>query len=125
MKKKIEVVIQCKKGTRVSGESIRKEILGAVETVECVRYATLRVTPVPESRPERLSEAQGMINEAVEEIRNIYDELQDWIDGMPESFQGGEKSAELEDAVDQLQSVVDEVETATSEIDSISIPGMF
>ena len=125
MKKKIDVVIQCKKGTRVTSESLRKEVLEAVNAVERVRFASFRVTPIAESRPERLGEAHAMINEGIEEIRNIYDELQDWLDGMPDSFQGGEKAAELEDTVDQLQSVVDEVETATSEIDSISIPGMY
>lgn len=75
------------------------------------------------SRADRLSEAESMVEDAKSIVEELKDEMEQWRDSIPENLQGGGKYAEVEECEDALESIVSEMENL--DFSSVSFPGMF
>ena len=87
---------------------------------ENVTVATSLYDP-PESRQDRLTEAQGWVNDAVERVGELKTELEDWKDNLDGKFE--DKASELEDAISNLEALEGELQAAN--FDNIEFPGAF
>jgi len=76
-----------------------------------------------QSRPDRLAEAESMMQDAIGIVQELQQEMQDWYDNMPENLQGGGKGDEVQEAADNLQQLNNDLESI--DFSSISFPGMF
>lgn len=77
----------------------------------------------PESRADRLSEAEGKVQDAMSEVECLKDELQEWYDNLPENFQQGDKGSQLEYAISNLDSLYSDLENA--DFGNVEFPSMF
>ena len=74
------------------------------------QYEVLEDTPtIEEYRQSKertfVTDAQGLVDNAFDDIDNLKDELQEWFDNLPESFQSGDKGDQIQEAVDTLDSI--------------------
>ena len=75
-----------------------------------------------ESRADRLSEAEGLADDARQLVEELQDEMEQWYDSIPENLQQGSKAQEVEEARDALDSLKGELEGLSWDV---SFPGMF
>jgi flagellar biosynthesis chaperone FliJ len=76
-----------------------------------------------ESRADRLSEAENMVQSAAEIVEELKGELEDWVGNLPENLQNGDKADQLNSAIDALDTLHDELENA--DFSSVEFPGMY
>jgi predicted RNase H-like nuclease (RuvC/YqgF family) len=95
-----------------------------VHTVEKVKTA--------ESRADRLSEASGNLESAIEDAKTIVeelrDEMQNWYDSIPENLQQGDKANEVQESIDALENVsseLDNLDASNCGFDDVNFPSMY
>lgn len=81
-----------------------------------------KIVPVS-SRADRLSEAEGQVQDAKQTVEDLRDELQTWFDNLHENFQSGQKGMELEEAISALDDLAGELDNIS--FDGVTFPGMF
>ena len=100
--------------------TIRKQVLAAFgqdisAQVEKIERAT--------SRNERLSDAEGFVEDAKNTVIELKEEMEEWLSNMPESLKGGFKADEVQEAIDSLETLEQELDDVDFGI--VSFPGMF
>jgi len=95
-----------------------------VHTVEKIKTA--------ESRANRLAEASGNLESAIEDakscVEELKDEMQNWYDSIPENLQQGDKANEVQetiDALDNVSSELDNLDASSCGFDDVNFPSMF
>lgn len=110
-------------------DSARERQLANLRTIICGRapYLPKEVTVAtsvyepPESRADRLAEAESMVGDAKNQVEDLRGELESWRDNLPEQFET--KREELDEAISGLE----EIESSLDEVDfsSVSFPSAF
>lgn len=77
---------------------------------------------VPESRADRLGEAEGHVEDAKSTVEELRDELQSWRDNLPENLQNGEKASQLDEAISALEDIQSNLEQV--DFGGVEFPGM-
>ena len=77
----------------------------------------------PESRADRLSEAGGLVQQAMDIVEELKDEMEQWYESIPENLQDGDKASKVEQSRDNLDSLHSELEAL--DFDSVNFPRMF
>lgn len=111
----------------VSGKGIRADSINSlIENVIKIKYpqATVIVTrkEPADSRSDRFTDAQGLVDDAHTEFESLRDELQEWRDNMPENLQDGEKANQLDDVISELDDVISSCEEVTDA--GVEFPGV-
>lgn len=110
---KYRIVLTVEAANINSVESKLKQLFGEA-TVQKMKKLDL-----PNTRQERLDAAQGLVEDAKNEVEELQGELQDWYDNLPESFQSGDQGEALQEAIDGLG----EIETSLEDIDFSGFSG--
>jgi hypothetical protein len=85
-------------------------------------YSVEKVT-TPESRAERLREAEGLFGEAQSIVEDLQSEMEAWRESVPENLQNSIKAAEVDEAIGQLEQLHNEIEAI--DFSSVCFPRMF
>lgn len=85
-------------------------------------HTTEKLT-TPESRADRLSEAENEFENAKSVVIELRDEMQNWFDSIPENLQNGSKADEVQEAIDALETLEGEMDCI--DFSSVSFPSMF
>ena len=106
----------------VTGRNI-KSVTKTAQTAFGKAVLSVEKVQIPNSRSERLAEAQGLMEQAQGIVQDLHDEIESWKDGLPENLQGSSKADELEEccsALDEITSGLDNID-----FDSVQFPGMY
>ena len=104
--------------------AVEKKLQAAFgEDGEEVPIHSIEKVDTPSSRAERLSEAQGLVSEAMEIVSALRDEMEQWYDSIPENLQEGNKALEVQEAQDALDAIHSDLEAI--DFDGVSFPGMY
>lgn len=98
-----------------SVESKLKQLFGEA-TVQGMRKVDL-----PNSRSQRLNDAEQKVAAAKEEIEELRTELETWHDSLPDSFRDGDQGESMQEAMDRLQEIYDELEAV--DFNGVEFPG--
>ena len=85
--------------------------------------ASVEKVEVPESRADRLGEAEGNVEDAKSTVEELRDELQSWRDNLPENLQNGEKASQLDEAISALEDIQSNLDQV--DFSSVEFPSMF
>jgi len=102
-------------------ESVEKKLRQAFG--EEVPTHSVEKVKTPESRADRLSQAESSCDDARSIVEELRDELQNWLDSMPENLQSGQKAGEIQEAIDALELLQSDLENL--DFGSVSFPGMY
>lgn len=70
-------------------------------------------------RRNKLSEAIGHLDIALQVISDVRDDEQEALDNMPENLQSSDRYAEMECAVDTMEEAIDELENISDRLGGI------
>ncbi len=101
-------------------ESIEKKLKLAFG--DDANMATIEKVKTAESRADRLSEAEGMVDDARQIVEDLKDEMEQWRDSIPENLQGGDKYSQVDDACNALEEIQSNLEQSDW---GVEFPGMF
>jgi len=124
-KSNLTITVQFAKGTKIGSENLHRTLRELLNRHPRVVNASVSLVPVPNSRSERLSDAEGRIASACEDVRGVGEELREWFDNLPEGLQGADKGDALQTAADELESIADEASDVASRISDVEVPGMY
>lgn len=94
-------------------EALRKKYPG-------IEISATRKEPA-ESRADRFSDAQSLIEDAKSTAEELKGELEEWKGNLPENF--SDKHSSLDDAISSLDEFIDACDTATGV--EVTFPGMY
>ena len=77
----------------------------------------------PESRADRLSEAESMADDARAIVEELKGEMEEWHESIPENLQNGDKANEVQEAIDALEELQSNLENCS--FGDVNFPGMF
>jgi uncharacterized phage infection (PIP) family protein YhgE len=75
-----------------------------------------------QSRADRLSDAESMVEDARSIVEELKDEIESWKDNLPENLQGGQKADELDDASSSLDDISSSLDAIN--FSDVSFPSM-
>ena len=106
---------------RVDGNNINtvKKMIEKAFPNEVWQVEKINLSP---SRADRLSEAEGMVEDAKGIVEELKSEIEEWKDNLPENLQGGDKATQLEECVSALEDVegnLDQVDFGNVEFPSM------
>ena len=113
-----EIKLTVEAARRESVEKKLREAFGKeipIHSVEKLKTA--------ESRADRLSEAEALVDDAKSIVEELKDEMEQWYDSIPENLQSGDKANEVQECKDNLENVQSELENV--DFGSVEFPGMF
>ena len=102
--------------------SVNNAVKKLESTFEGASVSSSKYEP-PESRADRLAEAESKVQDAISEVESLKDELQEWYDNLPENFQQGEKGSQLEEAISSLEDLGSNLEGC--DFSCVEFPGMY
>lgn len=116
----IQIEVQ---GKGLRADTVRELVVQALSAKYPTASVIVQRKEPAESRSDRFSDAQGLVDEAKCEFESLRDELQEWHDNLPENLQDGEKAYQLDSVVSELDDVINQCEEVTGA--EVEFPGMF